>query len=313
MTVLLSDVLTGILSTTLALSPLYLFAGLGEIVAEKSGVANMGIEGIMLMSAFSMLAVDILTGNPWIGVLAALGVGGLIGLIFAYMTVRIRLDQIVAGLAVYLFGLGMSFVLFNRFAPGGALLRPFTNISKIFIPYLSTIPILGPVLFHQDVLMYFSLLLVVLVYYFLNRTSLGLRVRAVGEDPKASDNMGVNVQKVRFLAVIFGAILAGLAGAYFITDFLQSFQFDIIAGRGFIALAMIYFANWKPLRLLFGALLFNIVYAAQSEFVAISSTAIAGSSTLFNMLPYVFLLALIPIFGRKARPPKYLLKPYTKG
>ena len=309
MTVLLSDVIIGIFSTTLTLSPLYLFAGLGEIVAEKSGVADMGIEGIMLMSLFTTYAVDLVTGNPWLGILAALGVAGLIGAFFAYFAVGMRLDQIVLGLAIYLFGLGMSFVLANSFHSSS---RP-VNIPRIYIPYLSTIPVVGPILFRQNILVYFALVLVVLVSYFLERTSFGLRVRAVGENPKAADNMGVNVRKVKFLAALFGAILAGLAGAYFFVGFLQGFQFDIIGGRGFVALAIIYFANWGPYKTLFGALSFNAVYAAQSEFVAISSTAIAGSAQLFNMLPYVFLLALIPIFGRKARPPKFLLKPYRKG
>lgn len=309
MTVLLSDILIGIFSTTLLLSPLYLFAGLGEIVAEKSGVANMGIEGIMLMSLFATYAIDLMTGNPWLGILVALGVAGVIGAFFAYLAVHMRLDQIVLGLAVYLFGLGMSFVLANSFTST----HTPTNIQPVYIPYLSSIPLLGPVLFQQNILVYFSIALVVIVSYFLNSTSLGLRVRAVGENPKAADNMGVNVQKVRFLSAFAGAVLAGLAGAYFFVGFLQSFQFDIILGRGFIALAMIYFANWRPYRLLFAALSFNAVYASQSEFVAISSTAIAGSSQLFNMLPYIFLLALIPIMGRGARFPKYLLKPYKKS
>ncbi|MDV3277052.1 MAG: ABC transporter permease [Nitrososphaerales archaeon] len=311
MTDLLTNVLIGIFSTTLQLSPLYIFAGMGEIVAEKSGVANMGIEGIMLMAAFTTLAVDFTTGNPWLGILAALAVAGLIGAIFAYLTVRLRLDQIVLGLAVYLFGLGLSFVLYSSFAGGGASLTH--NIPNIYIPFLSDIPIVGRVLFQQNPLVYFALALVIVISFFLGRTSLGLRVRAVGENPKAADNMGVNVLKVRFLAVLLGAMLAGLAGAYFEIGFLQSFQFDIIAGRGFIALAMIYLANWGPFKTLFAAISFNIVYAAQSEFVSISGIATAGSSQLFNMLPYVFLLALIPILGRKARFPKYLLKPYRKG
>ena len=309
MTDLLTDVAIGVLSTTLTLSPFYLFAGMGEIVAEKSGVANMGIEGIMLMSLFTTLAVDLTTGNPWLGILAALGVAGLIGAFFAYLVVQLRLDQIVFGLAIYLFGLGMSFVLFNNFKSSATPI----NIGNVHIPVLSDIPVVGPILFQQNILVYFSLVFVVLISYFLNRTSLGLRIRAVGENPKAADNMGVNVLKVRFLAVLFGAVLAGLAGSYFFVGFLQSFQFDIILGRGFIVLAMVYFANWRPYRMLFAALSFNIVYELQSEFVAISSTAIAGSSQLFNMLPYVFLLALIPILGRRARPPKYLLKPYRKG
>ena len=140
MTVLLSNVLIGIFSTTLRLSPLYLFAGLGEIVTEKSGVANMGIEGIMLMSLFTTYAVDLTTGNPWLAILAALGVAGLIGAIFALLAVQMRLDQIVVGLAVYLSGIGLSFVLFNTFA-GTRTLPAFVNIPNVHIPYLSDIPV----------------------------------------------------------------------------------------------------------------------------------------------------------------------------
>ncbi|MDA4124501.1 MAG: ABC transporter permease [Thaumarchaeota archaeon] len=312
MSFLIADVLQGIFSTALLLSPLYLFAGMGEIVAEKSGVANMGIEGIMLMAAFTTYAIDVTTGNPWLAISAALGVAGLIGGFFSYLAVRLRLGQIVLGLAVYLFGLGLSFVLFNNLSTGRSL-APFTNIPNIYIPYLSDIPVVGRVLFQQNILVYLAIALVILTSLFLNRTSYGLRVKAVGENPKAADNMGVNVLKVRFLAVLFGAILAGLAGAYFEIGFLQNFQFDIIAGRGFIALAMIYLANWGPYKTLFAAISFNVVYAAQSEYVQLSGIATAGSSQLFTMLPYVYLLALIPILGRRARPPKYLLKPYRKG
>jgi len=310
---ILSDVLTGILSTTMALSPFYVFAGLGEIVAEKSGVVNLGIEGLALMSLITTFLVDYVTGNPWLGLLAALAVAGVIGAFFAVLAVRVRLDQIVLGLGVYLFGLGMSFILFNTLYPPGTEPPPFVNIQNIYIPYVSTIPVVGPGLFSQNVLVYFSLVLVVIISYFLNRTSYGLRVKAVGENPKAADNMGVGVNKVRFLATLFGAILAGLAGSYFSFAFVQSFQYDIIAGRGFIALAMIYLANWGPFKTLFAALSFNIVYATQSEIVATSSIATAGSSQLFNMLPYVYLLLLIPVLGRRSRPPRFLLKPYRKG
>ncbi len=312
MSILLSDVLIGIFSSTLQLSPLFIFAAMGELVAEKSGVVNLGIEGIMLMGAFVTLAVDVMTGSPWLGILAAIAVSGLMGLVFAYFSVGLRLDQIVLGLALYLFGLGMSYVLYINFA-GARTLPAFVNIPKLFVPYLSTIPIIGPVLFQQNFLVYFSLVFVVIVSFFMNRTSLGLRVRAVGENPKAADNMGVNVWKVRFLAVLFGAVMAGLAGAYFEIGFLQYFQFDIILGRGFIALVMIYFANWGPYKTLFAILAYNIVYVTQSEYVSLAGAAVQQSSQLFNMLPYVFLLALIPILGRRARAPKYLLKPYTKG
>ncbi len=307
-----SGVIVGIFSTMMALSPFYLFAGLGEIVAEKSGVVNLGIEGIALMSLITTFIVDYATGNPWIALLGALVIAGVMGAVFAFFAISMRLDQIVLGIAVYLFGLGMSFVIYNALY-GNSIPPQFVNIQPISIPYLSTLPILGPIVFAQNILVYFSIALVVIVAYFLSRTSFGLRIRAVGENPKAADNMGVSVNKVRFLATLIGALLAGLAGVYFSFAFVQSFQFDIIAGRGFVALAIIYLANWGPYKTLFAALSFNVVYATQSQVVAISSIALAGSSQLFNMLPYVYLLALIPILGRSARPPRFLLRPYRKG
>ena len=178
---------------------------------------------------------------------------------------------------------------------------------------MGTVPVIGTILLEQNVLVYLSIALVVITALFLNRTSLGLRVRAVGENPKAADNMGVNVNKVRFLSILFGALMFGFAGSYFAGNFTPGFQTNIIAGRGFIVLAMIYFANWKPYPTLFAALSFNLVYALQNEYISIAGSTVASVSTLFNMLPYVFLLALIPVFGRKARAPKFLLKAYRKG
>jgi len=310
--VAISDILLGIFVSTLQLSPLFLFAGMGEILAEKSGVINLGIEGFMLLSAFTMFAVDLVTGNPWVSILAAVGVGAVLGTAFGFLAVAVRVDQIVLGLAFYLFGLGFSFVLFSTFA-GGRALPSFQNIPRVYIPYLSGIPFVGQVLFQQNVLVYVALLLVPATAYLLNRTSFGLRIRAVGENPKASDNMGINVAKVRFLAVLVGAMLAGLAGAYFEIGFLQSFQFDIILGRGFIALIMIWFANYGPYKALFVTLAYNIVNTGQSTFISVAGPAFQNSYLFFNMLPYVFIVALIPILGRRARPPKYLMKPYFKG
>jgi len=311
MTFALSDIITGILSTAVQLSPFYVFAGMGEIVSEQSGVANMGLEGIMLISLVTTFIADYLTGNPWVALLAALAVAGLMGAFFAFTAIRMRVDQIASGLAIYLFGLGISFVIFNTTYPTG-LTPNYVGLPPLVANW-NKIPYVGTIFLKQDVMAYVSLVFVVATAFFLSRTSLGLRVRAVGENPKAADNMGVNVGKVRFLATLFAALMFGISGFYFAGNFVPGFQTDIIAGRGFIVLAMVYFANWKPYRTLFAALSFNLVYAAQSEYVALSGTGVAAVSTLFNMLPYVFLLALIPIFGRKARPPKFLLKPYRKG
>jgi simple sugar transport system permease protein len=284
---------------------------MGEIVSEQSGVANLGLEGIMLISLVATFIVDYTTGNPWVALLAAVGIAGVIGALFAFTAIQMRVDQIASGLAFYLFGLGISFVVFITVYPSG-LTPNYVNLPSLLTNW-NTVPYVGPVFLKQNVLAYASLVLVVVTAFFLTRTSLGLRVRAVGENPKAADNMGVNVNKVRFLATLFGAMMFGISGFYFAGNFVPGFQTDVIAGRGFIVLAMIYFANWKPYRTLFAALSFNIVYAAQNEYVTLSGFGVASVSTLFNMLPYVFLLALIPVFGRKARVPKFLLKAYRKG
>jgi len=263
------------------------------------------------MSLVITFIVDYATGNPWIALFAALGTAGVIGVVFAFFALQVRLDQIALGLAIYLFGLGFSFIVFNTAYPTG-LTPNYVSLPPIFSGW-GTIPVIGTILLKQNVMAYVSIVLVVLTSLFLSRTSLGLRVLAVGENPKAADNMGVNVNKVRFLAILFGALMFGVAGSYFAGDFVPGFQTNIIAGRGFIVLAMIYFANWKPYRTLFAALSFNLVYALQNEYISIAGSTVASVSTLFNMLPYVFLLALIPVFGRKARAPKFLLKPYRKG
>lgn len=271
----------------------------------------MGLEGIMLISLVATFIADYVTLNPWIALLAALGVAAGIGAFFALTAIQLRMDQIASGLAIYLFGLGISFVVFNVVYPSG-LTPNYVGLQPIVANY-DKIPYVGVIFLKQNIMAYVSIILVVATALFLSRTSLGLRVRAVGENPKAADNMGVNVNKVRFLATLFGAIMFGVSGFYFAGNFVPGFQTDVIAGRGFIVLAMIYFANWKPYRTLFAALSFNIVYAAQNEYVSLSGFGVASVSTLFNMLPYVFLLALIPVFGRRARPPKFLLKPYRKG
>ena len=311
MTVDYYSITTAVLSTTLTLSPFYLFAGMGEIVSEKSGVANMGLEGIMLMSLVTTLIVDNVTGNPWVALFAAIGTAGAFGIIFAFFAINVRLDQIALGLAIYLFGLGFSLIVYEVAYPSG-LAPNYIGLPPIFSGW-GTVPYIGIILLKQNVLVYISIALVAFTALFLNRTSLGLRVRAVGENPKAADNMGVSVTKVRFLATLFGALMFGVAGSYFAGNFVPGFQTNIIAGRGFIVLAMIYFANWKPYRVLFAALSFNIVYALQNEYISISGSSVASVSTLYNMLPYVFLLVLIPVFGRKARAPKFLLKAYRKG
>ena len=314
MSVAFSDVVIGVFYATFSLSPLILFACMGEIIAEKSGVADLGIEGIMLMSAFVTFAIDILARSPWLGILAGLSVGVAMGAFYGYLAIGVYLDQIASGLSLYLFGLGFSYVLFvvlsNKYA---GTFPNFINIGTIYIPGLSALPIIGRVLFQQNILVYAALALVPCTAYFLKRTRIGLQIRAVGENPRAADTMGINVKRVRFEAILIGTFLAALAGAYFEIGYLQTFQFDIIMGRGFVALVMVYFSNWNPYKALVAALGFEAVNATQTEIVSLAGPSLQLSSTLFNILPYVFVLALIPIMGRHARAPKYMLVPYKKS
>jgi simple sugar transport system permease protein len=300
-----------VLFLALSYSPLYLFAGLGEIIGEKAGVVNLGIEGVILASALAAYATDLFFGNPWIAILSGLAVAGVIGALFGYLAVQVRMEQIVLGLAIYFFFLGLTSQIYSSTHFPKV---PFAYISGIYIPILSDIPIIGRALFQQNVIFYLSVFLVVVVSYFLQRTSLGLRVRAVGENPKAADNMGINVQKTRFLAVLTGAMLMGLAGAYYEISVLQSFTYDPFLGKGFIVLAMIYLANWGPFKTLFAAVTFNVVAVAASQYTNLSSVSPPPGETAFaNMIPFIYLLILIPLLGRNSRPPRYLLKPYVKG
>ena len=302
-----------VLFQALALLPLLLYASLGEIVAEKSGVVNLGIEGMMLMAAFSSFTFDYVTKNPFAGVVGSLGVVAVMGLAFCFMTITLKVDQIVAGLGMYLFGLGLSGVLYAIFTSGaGVGASGVPTVPKLEIPFLAQIPSIGPVLFEQNLLVYLSLILVPATSYILSRTGLGLRVRAVGENPKAADTMGISVARVRYAATMTGAILAGVSGAYLAVGYTGSFQLGYTLGRGFIALSMVYLSNWNPYRAFVAVFVYDFVDSLQSA-VVINTPALEASSYLLALLPYIFVLALIPIFGRKARAPKFLTIPYRKN
>ncbi len=307
-------VIASVLFQSLFLLPLLLYTSLGEIIAEKSGVVNLGVEGLMLMAAVSSFSVDYVTKNPWLGVLASLGVVAVLGLLFGFLTITLYVDQVVAGLGMYLFGLGFSGILFGIFSGGslGAGLSSVPTIGRINIPILSSLPVIGTVLFSQNLLVYLAIVLVPSVYYLLRRTGLGLRIRAVGENPKAADSMGVSVVKVRYIAILTGAILAGVSGAYLAVGDTGSFQVGYTLGRGFVALAMVYLANWNPFKAFLAVFVYDLVDSAQTA-VVIATPSLASSSYLLSLLPYLFVIAMIPILGRKARAPKYLTVPYKKS
>jgi len=294
---------------TLKLIPAILLAALGELIAEKSGVLNLGVEGLMLMGAFTGFVVTFVTGDPIIGVLAAMGFTVTLGLVFAFFAISLRTNQVVIGLGLWLFGLGLSDTLNRAFFTSGVT-GTIPIIGDMHIPILSTLPLIGRFIFQQNPIVYISIALIPVVDVFLNRTSLGVKIRAVGENPRAAETMGVDVYKVRYVAVLIGAAFAGAGGAYYTTTLLGTFILNVTFSRGFIALALIYFAKWKPYRILLPLIIFSFVDSFQ---LGLQGAGIPIQYYFLNMLPYITIVALIPILGRKAIAPAALMQPYKKG
>ncbi|MBD2084540.1 MULTISPECIES: ABC transporter permease [unclassified Coleofasciculus] len=297
---------TDYLIASLRLSVPLAFAALGGLFSERSGVLNIGLEGMLLSGAFASAAGAFFTGNVWLGMLLAIVVGGLVGLLHAYLCVTLRVDQLVSGLAINLTAAGLtsfwSRVLFNS---GQAQQLP--GIQIIGIPGLKNIPVIGNLLFNQDPLIYLLFLLVPLSTYLLFRTSLGLSLRAVGEYPRAADTAGVSVTKVRYVAVTLSGCLAGLGGAYLTLVHVRFFVEDMSAGRGFIALAALIFGRWHPVSTALACLLFGATEALQLRIQAFNLNI---PYQFLVMLPYVIaLLALVGLAG-KSTPPAALGVPY---
>jgi simple sugar transport system permease protein len=287
-----------------------LLGTIGEAFAERSGVLNLGIEGTMLMGASVGFIVALFTGNLWLGVLAAALTGMLMGLLMAFLSVTLGAQQHVAGLGVTFLGTGLSFYLYRLFvAPEGGVPPTITPFRPIEIPYLSRIPVLGQTLFTQPALVYLALLLVLIVGFIFYRTTFGLSMTAIGQNPKAADTAGISVVHIRYICLLLAGTLAGIAGAWF--SMVQSSQFlpGMTAGRGWVCIALIVFANWSPYRILGGALLFGGVDALQTTF---SALGIPFPYRILQMLPYIFTIIILVIVVRKVIYPAALLKPYWR-
>lgn len=286
-----------------------LFATLGEIFAERSGVLNLGVEGMMLIGALAGFVATVRTGNPWLGVLAAGMAGGMLSLIHAVLSVTLRANQVASGLALTIFGTGLSAALGR-----GVIGIPAAGFHPIALPAISHIPFLGPVLFRQDPLVYLSYLLVPAAWFVLYRTRWGLDIRAVGEHPEAADAMGIDVARIRYACVATGGVLAGLGGTFLSTAYTSMWIENMTAGRGWIAVAMVIFATWDPLRAVVGAYLFGGVNALQLNLQA------AGTRLpiyLVLMAPYVFTIIVLVFATRETArkrlgAPAALTVPYSR-
>ena len=312
------DLIASILAVTIRAGTSLVYATIGEIYTERSGVLNLGLEGTMLMGAVCGFAGAYHTGSVWWGLVAAMVVGGLMSLIHAVLTVSLRADQVVSGLALTIFGIGLSSFLGQRLGPAGkplvGLIGP--RFERLPIPILEDIPVLGRALFQQDLLVYMMYILVPLASLYLYRTRPGLHLRSVGESPQTADAKGISVYRVRYLYTIIGGMLVGLGGAHLSLSYTPGWTENLTGGRGWIAVALVIFATWDPVRAVLGALIFGGINAIQFRMQAAGTTIPAA---FLAMLPYAFtifvlvLITWLESIRKRVGAPAALGVPYVRG
>ena len=301
------DTLIQLVVLTLAAGTPLVFAALGELIVEKSGVLNLGVEGMMLVGAIASFIVAASTHSAWLGVVAGALAGAALSLIFAMIALTLRANQVATGLALSLFGVGLS-----AFIGRDYLSVVIVGITPVHVSGLSDLPVVGRLLFGHSPLVYVSLVLFACVQFFLYRTRAGLVLRAVGESPQSAHAIGYRVIAIRYAAVLFGGACAGLGGAFLAVAYTPSWVEGMTAGRGWIALALVVFATWKPWRVLVGAYLFGSVTLAQFQAQA---SGVAVPSQMLAMLPYLATILVLAIISRNAttirlNAPASLGKPY---
>ncbi len=309
------DLIINILSMTVPFSVALLLASIGEMFNQRSGVFNLGCEGVMAMGAFLGMLVPFLVGHGgpvsngwnWLGLLLAALVGALLGLFFGVIVVTFRAPQGIAGIGLQMFGVGTAGTLFRHFVGGTQSIPGMANTP---VPVLSRIPVIGPIFFSHNLMVYLAFLFVPVAWYILFKTSWGLKVRAVGTHPRAADSMGINVNRTRYEALALGGALAGLAGAYLSVCQVKMFSDELIAGRGFIAVALVYFGHWHPVKIMGGALLFSFAQTIQYN---VQGLGIDLPYEFFVMLPYVVVVVVLAFTSRnQTTSPSALGKPFNR-
>jgi simple sugar transport system permease protein len=301
------SVIVATLGSGIRLAASYLLAALGETIGQRSGVLNLGVEGVMLLGAFGAYYAALETGSALAGVVAAVGVGAVMGLLYAFVTVVMHAEQGISGIGIYLFGLGFTDVLFRRLV---GTVQPIDGLSRLAVPGLSDLPVVGELLFDHNALVYSAFLLVPATSFLINRTTFGLNVRAVGETPEAADTLGVSVNATRAGAIVIGNTLAGLAGAALALE-LGVFQQNLTSGQGFIAIALVYFGAWRPTGVMAGALLFGVVSATVLQWRTIGIVS-GPVSSLTAMAPAVLTIAVLVVVSRRIGTPAALTRPFDR-
>lgn len=309
---MITDILkASVAASAIRLATPYIFASLGETFGQRSGVLNLGVDGIMLLGAFAAYYAVFETGNLLLGVLAALIVGMLLGLAMAFISVTLQAEQGISGIGLYLFGLGLSELLFQKTV---VTPTPINGFPRINLPILTDLPVLGEIFFHHNLLVYVAFALVPISAFVLNRTTFGLQIRAVGQNPEAADAMGISVARVRYMTVTLGGGFAGLAGASLSIALLNIFQSNLTSGQGFIAVALVYFGAWRPYWVMGGALLFSTVNALQLQIKTIENAlGINVPSEFAVMAPYVVTIITLIFASKRVEQPTALTKPFERG
>jgi simple sugar transport system permease protein len=304
--------LLGILTFTVAAATPIAFGAMSGVMCERSGVVNIAIEGMMLTGAMVAVIFSSVTGSLWLGLVSAVLISGLLGLFLAILAIHFRVDQIIAGTAINIFALGITSFISQRFLQPNPALNSGGVFSKIAIPGLSQIPIIGPVFFNQSVIIYILFFTVIAIHFMLFYTRWGLRTRAVGEHPRAADTLGVNVFKVRYINVIIGGMIAGIGGSYFTIGSVGRFDEAITAGKGFIGLAAMIFGRWTPFGAYGASLIFGFSDALQARLQVLGKTQVPIPSEWLLILPYLVTMIVLAGVVGKTTAPAADGKPYTK-
>lgn len=307
------DILTtisGYIASDIRMATPILFAALGLLLLNCSGIRFIGVEGVMLMAALTAVFGSYITGNVWLGFCLAIIVGGVMGALYAFLTVSLRANQTVIGQAFNLISIGISSTLFRTVFGKTTLTPKVDTFQNLNLPLLSEIPILGSTLFNHMLPVYFAFLLVPIISFILLKTPIGLNLRSVGEKPEVSDTLGIDVYKTRYISTIIGCMLMAMGGAFLSTGLLRFFSEGMVSGRGFIAVAAVVFGKHKPKGILIATLLFG------AGSVAANVLQTLGTGIDYNipvMIPYLLTIIVLAGFTGKVYPPAALGKPYKKG
>ncbi|OGR23472.1 MAG: ABC transporter permease [Desulfobacterales bacterium RIFOXYA12_FULL_46_15] len=304
----MEDMIIATLERAMVAGTPLLLATTGEIICERSGILNLGVEGVMAMGAVVAFIVTMTTGEPWLGVFCAVGVGMAISILHAFTSVSLQANQVVSGLALTMLGLGISGMMGKPYVGKPLLIK----MDDLAIPFLSEIPYLGKILFSQSPFFYLAVFLAVAAWFFLEKTRLGIQIRSTGENPKATETQGINIFRIKYLSVMIGGGFSALAGAHLSISYSKSWIEGMTAGRGWIAIALTIFALWNPGRAIWAAFLFGFIFVVQYLLQPLGI-----SPNFLSMLPYIATLIILLLISfkdpRRLNAPAMLGEPYKRG